>query len=71
MSHVKISVEIADSLLAEAKQVAAQENVALRDLIEEGLRRRARAPANGCRLLWRLTKGCPATRNPQPATAFS
>lgn len=33
------TVEIADALLEEAKQVAARESITLRELIEEGLRR--------------------------------
>jgi hypothetical protein len=39
MGAMKTTVEIADSLLSEAKQVASKENATLRDLIEEGLRR--------------------------------
>ncbi|MCI0569496.1 MAG: type II toxin-antitoxin system VapB family antitoxin [Myxococcaceae bacterium] len=46
---MKTTVELADSLLSEAKQVAAKEQTTLRDLLEEGLRkvleeRRKRAP---------------------------
>jgi hypothetical protein len=36
-THMKTTVDIADSLLAEAKQTAAQRNTTLRALIEEGL----------------------------------
>lgn len=35
---MKTTVEISDSLFAEARQLAAQENRSLRALIEEGLR---------------------------------
>jgi hypothetical protein len=36
---MKTTVEIADSLLEEAKQVASDEETTLRELMEEGLRR--------------------------------
>ena len=37
-SHMKTTIELGDSLLAEAKRVAAEENTTLRELVEAGLR---------------------------------
>jgi len=39
VAHMKTTIEIADSLLREAKRVAEKERTTLRALIEEGLRR--------------------------------
>jgi hypothetical protein len=39
MGAMKTTVEIADALLEEAKQVASKEDTTLRKLLEEGLRR--------------------------------
>lgn len=39
VTHMKTTVDIADPILAEAKQLAAAEGITLRELIEEGLRR--------------------------------
>jgi hypothetical protein len=49
---VKITVEITDALLEEAKRVASRESSTLRELIEEGLRRslEQRRKKNGFRL---------------------
>lgn len=38
-SHMKTTIQIADSLFREARQVATQERTTLRALVEEGLRR--------------------------------
>lgn len=38
-SHMKTTIQIADSLLREARRVARQERTTLRALVEEGLRR--------------------------------
>jgi hypothetical protein len=38
VSHMKITVEISDALLAKARRTARQEGTTLRALIEEGLR---------------------------------
>jgi hypothetical protein len=49
-AHMKTTIELGDSLLAEAKRVAAERNTTLRALVEAGLRevlgehRRAAAP---------------------------
>jgi hypothetical protein len=37
-AHMKTTIELGDSLLAEAKRVAAAENTTLRALVEAGLR---------------------------------
>jgi Arc/MetJ family transcription regulator len=37
-THMKTTIELGDSLLAEAKRVAAEENTTLRALVEAGLR---------------------------------
>jgi Arc/MetJ family transcription regulator len=36
--HMKTTIELGDSLLAEAKRVAAEDNTTLRALVEAGLR---------------------------------
>ena len=38
VTHMKTTIDIADSLLAEAKSVAAREGTTVKSLIEEGLR---------------------------------
>jgi hypothetical protein len=38
VTHMKTTIDIADSLLEEAKQAAASEKTTLRALVEEGLR---------------------------------
>ena len=38
VTHMKTTIDIADSLLTEAKKVARTENLTLRNLTEEGLR---------------------------------
>lgn len=38
VTHMKTTVELSDTLLARAKQLASQENTTLRALIEAGLR---------------------------------
>jgi hypothetical protein len=38
VTHMKTTIDIADSLFAEAKAVAAQQGTTLRSLVEEGLR---------------------------------
>lgn len=37
-THIKTTIELGDSLLAEAKRAAAEENTTLRALVEAGLR---------------------------------
>lgn len=37
-THMKTTIELGDSLLAEAKRVAVEENTTLRALVEAGLR---------------------------------
>ncbi len=39
VTHMKTTIEIADSLFAEARQLAVREKTTLRSLVEEGLRR--------------------------------
>lgn len=39
VSHMKATVDIADTVLKEAKLIAAREGITLRSLVEEGLRR--------------------------------
>jgi hypothetical protein len=39
VAHMKATVDIAESVLKEAKLIAAREGVTLRSLVEEGLRR--------------------------------
>jgi hypothetical protein len=39
VSHMKATVDIADSVFKQAKLIAAREGVTLRSLVEEGLRR--------------------------------
>lgn len=38
VTHMKTTIEIADTLLSEARQLAARERTTLRSLVEEGLR---------------------------------
>ena len=38
-SHMKTTIQIADSLLLEARRVAQRENTTLKALVEQGLRR--------------------------------
>jgi len=38
-SHMKTTIQIADSLFREARRIARQERTTLRSLVEEGLRR--------------------------------
>jgi Arc/MetJ family transcription regulator len=46
VTHMKTTIEIADSLLAEARRVAEREGTTLRSLIEEGLRQALKARAD-------------------------
>ncbi len=38
VTHMKTTIDIADPLIGEIKQIAAREGVTLRQLVEEGLR---------------------------------
>ena len=58
-THMKTTIEIADALLAAAKQLATGEGATLRSLVEEGLRE----------LLER--RGQPGTRFQLPRASFS
>jgi hypothetical protein len=53
-SNMKTTVEIADALLAEARQVAARERTTVRALLEDGLRRVLKDKHKGSR--FRLRK---------------
>ena len=43
VTHMKTTIEIADTLLAEARQLATHDQTTLRSLVEEGLRQILRA----------------------------
>jgi hypothetical protein len=47
VTHMKTTIEIADSLLAEARRVAEREGTTLRSLAEEGLRLALKARVDG------------------------
>ena len=61
VSHMKTTIQIADSLFREARRVARQERTTLRALVEEGLRRvisdRRRRSSRGFRLRKASFKG--------------
>ncbi len=46
VAHMKTTIEIADSLLDEARRVAEREGTTLRSLVEEGLRQALKARAD-------------------------
>jgi hypothetical protein len=54
-THMKTTIDIADSLLAEAKATAAREGTTVRALVEEGLRRVM--PEHGRKTRFRLRDG--------------
>lgn len=47
VTHMKTTIEIADSLLAEARRVADSEGTTLRALVEAGLREALRSRVDG------------------------
>jgi len=47
VSHMKTTIEIADALLAEARQAADREGTTLRALVEEGLRETLKSRGEG------------------------
>lgn len=67
VSHMKTTIEIADALLEEAKQVAAREQTTLRQLVEEGLRRALEERAG--RQAFKLRKVTFGGRGLQPEVA--
>ncbi len=58
-SHMKTTIQIADSLLQQARRVAQQENTTLKALVEQGLRRTLaeRSTRGGFRLRKATFKG--------------
>jgi Arc/MetJ family transcription regulator len=68
VTHImKTTIEIADDLLARAKRQARRERKTLRDVVEEALRQRLRAPSGGA--AFRLKKHPFKGKGRQPGVA--
>jgi hypothetical protein len=67
VAHMKTTIEIADALLIEAKQLAAREGITVRTLVEQGLRQAIRERRK--RNAFRLRKATYRGKGLQPGVA--
>ena len=64
VTHMKTTIDIADALLDDAKQLASREGTTLRELVEDGLRRVLESRRG--RKAFRLRDASVTGKGPQP-----